>query len=125
MEIFAQVSHLSIHTLVSESKDDSHKHVSNAVVLCVNSYYFLIVACQSLPGVANGTLSFGTNGVETFINVACGVGSSMSGSNKVQCNSDGSWNSSLPVCSKLLKVINLSCTSWRSIHCFPTNRCLA
>lgn len=55
--------------------------------------------CQSLPALADGKLYFTTTGVETIVSIACDVGTSVSGINKLNCNADGSWNASLPTCS--------------------------
>ncbi|XP_052281318.1 sushi, von Willebrand factor type A, EGF and pentraxin domain-containing protein 1-like [Dreissena polymorpha] len=57
----------------------------------------LCVLCTTPTMPLGGTYVLGTSGTQTHATISCESGYSVSGSNKIFCGSDGSWNA-VPVC---------------------------
>ena len=52
-----------------------------------------------------GTVEIISDGYNTFATVNCSLGFSMDGPNRLLCREDGSWNSTMPVCSKFPRFV--------------------
>ena len=65
-----------------------------------NSYHCLTeIICPALVVPSNGTKSSEDVVVETIITFSCSLGYQLSGSSTLQCNLNGHWNGTSPICS--------------------------
>ena len=67
--------------------------------------------CESLHAPSGGTIDFSTDNYNTVATFTCGTGYTLNGTTLITCQSDGTWESSQPICGKTL---NLSC--YRTSH---------
>ncbi|KAL4230224.1 Sushi [Mactra antiquata] len=56
------------------------------------------VTCEPLTSLAGGTVTMETNGLTTSVVYTCDTGYTVSGTNYLQCRSDGTWDFSSPTC---------------------------
>ncbi|KAL4230059.1 Complement receptor type [Mactra antiquata] len=56
------------------------------------------VECESVDMVSNGNITYGSNGVNTYITILCEEGTTISGNTIITCTENGTWNSPLPEC---------------------------
>ena len=92
--------------MLLQKKINSHLHCvySLGYMACtihIKFYIFNIEACDTIQNVAGGTVSLSTDGVMTLASFTCETGYTMSGDSSISCRSDGTWNVSQPLCSKL------------------------
>lgn len=54
--------------------------------------------CDTLDKLVHGQVHFQSDGKKTSVSFECDVGYSMSGSSKLECRADGSWDFDMPSC---------------------------
>lgn len=61
---------------------------------------FIAAQCDSILTPDGGNVTLVTNGTQTLAVYTCGVGSSLDGEANPECQEDGTWQYSEPICGK-------------------------
>jgi hypothetical protein len=67
----------------------------------IQNLTFISVTCEEMMTPANGYRNNFTDGLFSYIEFSCISGYHLVGNSVIQCQTDGSWNGSLPACGKL------------------------
>lgn len=67
-------------------------------------YFFVLVKCDEVSSLPSGNKDEFTDGTFSYIEFSCDNNYHLVGNSIIQCQTDGSWNGSLPECGENLSL---------------------